>query len=223
MTINKIMPILAKWTGLPYKYKKSPMKIKKRRHRVLSVDLPAAIATAYFLLCAQATQAQVINFDVPGAAPGGADYVGLGAYPDSTNNTYWNSVALGGTTTADLLSDGATDSAITLTLPNLGTYGGNDYLGTATGPELLFTPFAYNESPYTMVLSNVPAGSYDLLIYGINGSDASLGNSTAFSVNGITNDTLQTTSTNNETFVLDAGYVQFSYIAPSNGTITINV
>ena len=41
-------------------------------------------------LCGNATQAQVINFDVPGGA-GAANYSGQGAYSDPGNN-YWNPV-----------------------------------------------------------------------------------------------------------------------------------
>jgi hypothetical protein len=167
----------------------------------------------------------VINFDVPGSVSLPGNYSGPGAYPDATANTNWNPIVRGGTTAGAIASDGLTITPITLTVPSLNTYGGNNYGGTPTGVELLFTPFAYTiATPYTMTLSNVPAGNYDLFIYGINGSDVAEGNSTAFTVGGVTQHTLQTISPNNSTnFVEGASYVLFAGVSPSNGTITINV
>jgi Right handed beta helix region len=75
-----------------------------------------------------------------------------------------------------------------------------------------------------MTLNNVPDGIYDLYVYGINGSDAAEGNSTAFTVNGITMDTKQTTTPNNSAlFVQNATYVKLTRIAPLGGTISIHV
>jgi hypothetical protein len=171
----------------------------------------------------------VVNFDVPGMAgvvgiAGAVNYSGLGAYPDAAANTNWNPVVNGGTTGPAIASDRLSITPITLTAPSLNTFNRNNYGGTPTGPEVLFTPFAYSTSAYTLTLSNVPAGNYDLYIYGINGSDASEGNSTAFTVGGITQDTLQTISPNSSTnFVQDGSYVQFAGVSPSNGVITIDV
>jgi hypothetical protein len=165
----------------------------------------------------------VINFDVPGSIDIADNYSGLGAYPDAIANTNWNPVVNGGTTGPAIASDGLSITPITLTASGFNTYGGNNYGGAATGLELLFTPFAYSETQITLTLSNVPAGNYDLYIYGINGSDTGEGNSTAFTVDGITQDTLQTILPDSSTnFVEDRSYVLFAGVMPTNGIITIN-
>jgi hypothetical protein len=167
----------------------------------------------------------VYNFDVPGSVSLPGNYSGLGAYPDTAANTNWNPIVRGGTTAGAIASDGLTVTPITMTTPGLNTYGGNNYGGTPIGAERLFTPFAYTvTNPYSMTLSNVPTGNYDLFIYGINGSDVAEGNSTAFTVDGVTQHTLQTISPNNSSnFVEGASYVLFAGVSPTNGTITINV
>src|SRR5580692_392193 len=116
-------------------------------------------------LCGDASRAQVINFDVPGGA-GAANYSGQGAYSDPGNN-FWNSIAGGHTTPAtNLLSDGVTASPITLTSQLGGTYGTQGTQGT---PAALQQPYEYNSSVLrTDTLNNVPAGTYNLYLYGIN-------------------------------------------------------
>jgi hypothetical protein len=109
-------------------------------------------------------RAQVINFDVPGGA-GAANYYGQGAYSDPGNN-YWNPVAGGSTTGAAYLSDGVTLSSITLTSELGGTYGTQGTQGTPAG---LQQPYEYNDATLQAdTLNEVPAGTYDLYLYGIN-------------------------------------------------------
>src|SRR5580692_8938350 len=116
-------------------------------------------------LWGNATRAQVINFDVPGGA-GAANYSGQGAYADPGNN-FWNSIAGGRTTAAtNLLSDGVTASPITLTSQLGGTYGTQGTQGT---PAALQQPYEYNNGVLrTDTLNIVPAGTYNLYLYGIN-------------------------------------------------------
>src|SRR5271170_5311994 len=123
------------------------------------------LAAVCILLCDHATQAQVINFDVPGGA-GAANYSGQGAYPDPGNN-YWNPIVGGGTTGAtNRLADGVTASPITLTSQLGGTYGTQGAQGT---PAALQQPYEYNNGvPRTDTLNHVPAGTYNLFLYGIN-------------------------------------------------------
>src|SRR5258708_6597125 len=120
---------------------------------------------AVLTLCGWATQAQVINFDVPGGA-GATNYSGQGAYSDPGND-YWNAISGGGTTGAtNRLSDGVTHSPITLTSQLGGTYGTQGTQGT---PAALQQPYEYNNAILrTDTLNNVPAGTYNLYLYGIN-------------------------------------------------------
>src|SRR5450631_2378152 len=116
-------------------------------------------------LCDNATRAQVLNFDVPGGA-GAVNYSGQGACPDPGNN-YWNAIVGGGTTLAtSLLSDGVIASPITLTSQLGGTYGTQGAQGTPAG---LQQPYEYNNAKLqTDTLNHVPAGTYNLYLYGIN-------------------------------------------------------
>src|SRR5580658_8777805 len=111
------------------------------------------------------TRGQVINFDVPGGA-GGVNYSGQGTYSDHGHN-YWNPIVGGGTTAAtNKLSDGATPSPITLTSSLGGTYGTQGAQGTPAG---LQQPYEYNNAALQSdTLNNVPAGTYNLYLYGIN-------------------------------------------------------
>ena len=119
----------------------------------------------FWILCEIPARAQVINFDVPGGA-GAVNYSGQGAYPDPGNN-YWNPIVGGGTTGAtNRLSDGITSSPITLTSQLGGTFGTQGTQGT---PAALQQPYEYNNAILqTDSLNNVPAGTYNLCLYGIN-------------------------------------------------------
>jgi hypothetical protein len=170
---------------------------------------------------AAVSNAQVINFDVPGGVSGGVNYSSQGAYSDSGHN-YWNPIANGGTTAAGTNDDGVIRSAITLTTPSLSTYANNNYGGDPTGPELLFTPFVYSEAgtPYILTLSNVPAGTYNLYLYNMNGSGNGASTKDTVSTVSITN----TYNTYATTFVQGADYGVISNIVlPSKGTISISV
>lgn len=205
------------------------MKIKKCSNRVSSVKLLASVtgglAAICLLLCAQATQAQVVNFDVPGAGLGGGlgNFVGQGAISDPGNN-YWNPVKINGTTPAGTNSDGVTLNAITLTTPNFAVYGGNAYGGfggyTNGEPAALFTPFAHSAG--TITLSNVLAGAYDLFLYGQNGSDQQTANFPTFTI-GATTLKCGIHPSNVRTFILNTNYVVFTGISPVAGNISIAI
>ncbi|HEV2437673.1 MAG TPA: fibronectin type III domain-containing protein [Verrucomicrobiae bacterium] len=170
-------------------------------------------------LSGSATWAQVINFDVPGGA-GAANYAGQGACPDPGKN-YWNPVVGNGTTGAtNLLSDGVTASLITLTSQMGGTYGTQGTQGT---PAALQQPYQYNNAALrTDTLNNVPAGTYNLFLYGIN-NDGTRG--TTFTVYtpvmGPVTLTTSNTPASLTSFIQGADYVVFSNIVVGTlGTIT---
>ena len=187
--------------------------------------------TIGFALVAAVSEAQVINFDVPGGVGGAVSYSGQGAYSDPGNN-YWNAVVTNApyTTSGGLLSDGASTSPITLTAP-YGAGGGAIYTGDAQGangtPSGLFAPFEDNKNSTfnTNTLNNVPAGTYNLYLYGNNGtSDSDRG--TTFTV-WTTSTSATSLSTANvqadfNTFVKGVNYVVFSNIVVgASGVIDI--
>jgi hypothetical protein len=216
------------------------MRIQK--HKTRSEFLTLGLAAAYIMLGIVATHAQVVNFDVPGATGEtslfgggtynlGVNYVGQGALSDPGNN-YWNPVVFSGTTSSDLLSDGATGSSVTLTEAGLaGVYAGNNYGGSVTQgtPPALFTPFGYkNGGTATLTLNNVANGVYNLYVYGVNGSDTANGGSTDFTVGSTTlftmnnaNNATYGANVNASTFQENYTYVEFADISPVSGTITI--
>lgn len=164
-------------------------------------------------------QAQVINFDVPGGA-GAANYSGQGAYADPGHN-YWNPVVGGGATGSNgLLSDGITRSPITLTAESGGTYGTQGTQGT---PAALQQPYEYNNVALrTDTLNHVPAGTYDLYLYGINNTGT---RGTTFTVStslmAPVSQSTYNTPASLTGFVRGADYVVFSNIvAGADGTIT---
>jgi len=170
-------------------------------------------------LCIYSIQAQVINFDVPGGA-GAVNYSGQGAFPDPGNN-FWNPVVGGGTTGAtNRLSDGITPSPITLTSQLGGTYGTQGTQGT---PAALQQPYQYNNAVLrTDTLNNVPAGTYNLYLYGINNTGT---RGTTFTVSTavtppVTKSTVNTPASLT-TFTPGADYVVFNnVVVGAAGTIT---
>lgn len=170
-------------------------------------------------ICIFSSRAQVINFDVPGGA-GATNYSGQGAYADPGNN-FWNPVLGGGTTPAtNLLSDGITHSPITLTSQLGGTFG---TAGTQGNPAALQQPYQYNSAVRrTNTLNNVPAGTYDLYLYGINNTGT---RGTTFTVStpalgSVTESTVNTPGSLT-TFTPGANYVVFrNVVLAAAGTIT---
>jgi hypothetical protein len=189
--------------------------------RIYKQNLPTVLIlhVCWATLFAHSIHAQVINFDVPGGA-GAVNYSGQGALPDLGNN-FWNPVAGGGTTGAtNRLSNGITVSPITLTSQLGGTYGTQGTQGT---PAALQQPYEYNNAILrTDTLNNVPAGTYNLYLYGINNTGT---RGTTFSVSTsvmspVTQSTSNTPASLN-TFTLNADYVVFSNVVLATaGTIT---
>jgi len=194
--------------------------LKKAHPSLFPAFLKFVILTVLFIMPGSyATEAQVINFDVPGGA-GATNYSGQGAYPDPGNN-YWNSIFGGGTTGAtNLLSDGITTSPITLTSQLGGTYGTQGTQGT---PSALQQPYEYNSSVLrTDTLNNVPAGTYTLYLYGINNT-GTRGTTFAASTPVMSPVTQSTSNTpaSLTVFMLGADYVIFSnVVVGAAGTIT---
>ena len=177
------------------------------------------LATFFGLLCVFAIHAQVINFDVPGGA-GAANFSGQGAYPDPGNN-YWNPVLGGGTTSpTNLLSDGVTARPVTLTSQLGGTFGTQGTQGT---PAALQQPYEYNSGVRrTNTLNNVPAGTYDLYLYGINNTGT---RGTTFTVSTPATPTLTESTVNTpgslNAFTPGADYAVFrNVVLATAGSIT---
>ncbi len=159
------------------------MKIKiyltpeKLRSKLLARWTVGLIAT-YFVFCANALPAQVINFDVPGGI-GGFNYSGQGVHSDPGKN-YWNPVVGNGTTPIGFLSDGTNSSPVTLTNSYQNIYAG-DGQGPQGTPGGLQSPFVDTKGPVeTNVLHSVSTGTYDLYLYGINGGMSDSDRGTTF-------------------------------------------
>ena len=177
------------------------------------------IAILFGLSCGLAIEAQVINFDVPGGA-GATNFSGQGAFADPGHN-YWNPVVGGGTTEAtNLLSDGVTASPITLTSQFGGAFGAQKTQGT---PAALLQPYQYNNAlRRTNKLDHVPAGTYDLYLYGINDTGT---RGTTFTVSTAAQPLLTESTVNTPgsltSFIPGASYVTFkNIVVPAAGTIT---
>jgi hypothetical protein len=186
--------------------------------------LVAPVTAVLVVLCLalghSAVEAQVINFDMPGGV-GGVNYSGQAAAADS--GTYWNPIAYQGTKTGAFLSDGVTSSPITLTDTSPSKYDpGQGAQGTPAGLE---APFAL-ESDISVVMetmSNVPAGSYNLYLYGKNDDVGDADRGTAFTAStSLTAATTQST-VNSVTSAFTQGndYVEFTnLVVGADGRIT---
>ena len=198
------------------------MRTKPKKSPIRKADLLAAAAAGFaaacVMLCGNAVQAQAINFDVPGGASGFTNYSGQGAYSDPGNNV-WNAVVNNGTTPTGLYSNGAS-SPITLTSSSdsLYTSGGQGAQGTPSGLQSPF--FDSKPGPKTCTLNNVPNGTYNLYLYGINGDSVTDCNrGTTFSVEGNSLSTVNTNAAYNS-FIQGNDYVVFTNVAVSGGSLS---
>ncbi len=156
-----------------------------------------------------------VNFDVPGGV-GGVNYSGAGAANDS--GIYWNAIAYQGTTASGAIaSDGITPTAITLTDASLGNY--NSGQGTQGTPGGLESPYAYanGNGTATESLNNVPAGAYNLYLYGKNYPYADRGTAFSVSVGSTSYGTQSTVCSSDSTFQLGNDYVVFTNVVVGAG------
>jgi hypothetical protein len=184
--------------------------------------------TGYFtiaglLLAVADAPALVVNFNVPGGQSGGINYSGQGAYADPGNN-YWNPVISNGTTSPGMSSDGTTTSTVRLIERETKNYnsGAPSTQGTPEALEYWYAD-ANSLSVQTCVLTNVPAGTYNLYLYGKNGNATFANRGTIFgvSVGGTSYGTQRTTNSFTPSFVLNNDYVVFTNLAVgAAGTIT---
>ena len=164
---------------------------------------------------------QVINFDVPGGLSGGVNYSGQGALSDSGHN-YWNAFVLNGTTAAGTNSDGATASQVTLTDTSPGSYNpGQGANGTPAGLEAPFADNSNNGSVVTNTLNHVPAGTYNLYLYGKNddNGDANRGTTFKVSVGGTSYGTQSTVNSVTSSFTQGNDFVEFTNIVVGAGGV----
>jgi hypothetical protein len=174
-------------------------------------------------------------------------YVGQGVYPDPGNNT-WNSFADGTATISNLVNSDGSPSPISVTTSESGNNSGGLFNSPYEGnPNTLQgTPgFLLGEAeltsnggttPVTVSLTNVPAGTYSLFLYGAN-YDQTRGAAFNILVGGGAPDNGFTSTLNNITaengtpgnpagqlstlqFVEGANYVEFTGVTPVAGDIT---
>ncbi len=203
------------------------------------ISTTAGLAAVCVVLGGNEAQAQAVNFDTRGAVTTGGtsvfgsgypNYSGQGAYSDAGHN-YWNPMVLNGTTAIATNSDGATISAITLSDTSPSSYNGGNGAGTQGTPRGLISGFFLenNGTARTETLHNVPAGTYNLFLYGANaGQDrgviftASVG-ATSYGTNSTVNlNAFAPENYNNDTaFIAGTNYVEFTNLVVSaGGTIT---
>ena len=175
---------------------------------------------AGLLFCGNLTRAQVINFDAPGGVSA-ANYSGQGACSDPGDN-YWNPISYQGTTSGGLLSDGVTASPITLTDASPGYWGVQGTQGTVAGLEAPFC-LANNGTVATETLNHVPAGIYNLYLYGKNdnGADGNRGTIFTVSVGSTSYGSRSTVNSLDSSFTQGNDYVLFgNIVVGAAGTIT---
>lgn len=166
------------------------------------------LATLVALIISTSAQAQSVDFSFSG--PGKGDYGVVG-----TSSDFFNAISFKGTTGAALAPDGTTTTGITFTDTSAFNY--NSGQSNQTPPsDPLFNPYLgeNNGSTITETLSGVAAGTYTLYLYGENGGFDSRG--ATFTLGGVS----QTADNNGtSTPVLNANYVVYTNVTPTNGTI----
>ena len=170
----------------------------------------------------------VVNGDTnSGSSP---TYSGLAVAPDSPTNTYWNGLLPTGAsftsgTLKESSSNGTTDdSGITFTIaaPASHTLGSVDF-GVSPPPPTptdLTRDIVYNratDGAEVFSFNNVPAGTYDLYFYSVNGFHQSSITQFTITTGGIASDTA--TNASASTFAFEDNYVALDGLSPVGGTI----
>ena len=165
--------------------------------------------------------ATVVNFQDNNNGIG--TFTGLGAAPDAATNTKWNGIpaAPGGTTSGNVDSSGAA-TPVTFTIKDGFDNGAVTATDQGTPRFLLGNEAGVNgATPLgTFSLNNVPAGTYQVYLYGSN-FDHNRG--TTFTLDSGTPDTTSLGSTLNTTidsYVLGGNYVVFNNVVPVGGVIS---
>ena len=153
---------------------------------------------------------------------GGLNYSGQGAYADPGHG-YWNPIKYQGTTSNGLLSDGVTASPITFMDTSPNSYDGNQ--GVQGTPAGLESPYAFvnNDSIISETIKNVPAGIYQLYLYGKNDDMDYADRGTVFtvSVDGKSYGTKSTVNSVTTSFTRGNDFVEFTNLMVGQaGTIT---
>ncbi len=197
--------------------------LKKIKRLILaSLVAFAAISSAH---------AQIVNFDSPNIFGSLHNFSGQGAISDPGNNV-WNGIGgtgsnytyTGGTTSGTYLSDGSmASSPVVLTLPASGSYNSGEQ-GAAGTPGGLLAPFIFTTNGVkTATLTNVAAGTYNLVLYGYNYQDGDRGAIFTASTSLTPVTTLATSNTlaGGTAFIAGDNYVEFNnLVVGSDGTIT---
>ncbi|MDB6019205.1 MAG: Chitinase [Pedosphaera sp.] len=164
----------------------------------------------------------IVNYDVPGSSISGVggtagngtfnNFTGQGGLADPGHN-YWNPVVRNGTTSFGILSDSTNVSPITLTFNAGGAYAGHAQgaMGTPSGLEIFYC-YAGNSSIFTNTLNNVPAGTYNLYLYGKNGSFSDRGTTFTVWSDLSASSSLSTVNTSTTAFTQGNDYVVISNV-----------
>jgi hypothetical protein len=166
-----------------------------------------------------------INFDVPGSYTS-VNYSGQGAFSDPGHN-YWNAVANNGTTPPGTNADGVTVSPVTFTSFEQFAYNpGGGVQGTPSGLETAYEGITSSGTEANNSLNNVPPGTYNLYIYGVNGAANNHDRGTSFWISSdltptTTNSTLNTLAGYDQ-FIEGNDYVIFSNVVVGSGA-TIHI
>jgi len=225
---------IGSWLDPFGKFRMNKTLVRTGMKRTLNLNMLPVAAVSLLLLAAPSwlsASPLVVNFDVNFqgngiAAPlgGPGTYTGLAAGPGP--GTFWNAAdggyaGAGNTPVTSngsvFLSDGTAPTSIAFSVSNgYGYYGG-------TGNALLDDFATAVNAVGNFSLTNVPAGTYDVYVYAINGNFG--GSSTAISLSSGTPDggistTVYPLPNSDTSFVEGVNYVLFHGVTPVRGTIT---
>ena len=156
---------------------------------VKPLSLAAIILAAVSLVMPSAFGQWVANYSFvcvtnPGALPRtGGLYTGPGVVG---SGTYWNYIsntlntAATKTNSSALADDGVTSltNVFVITMPNMTSQGSVSYLLDS------YTQADPTNTPYSFSFTNIPNGSYDLVLFGQNGEFGHTSRGSTFTVNG---------------------------------------
>jgi hypothetical protein len=156
----------------------------------------------------------------PGALPRtGGYYTGPGVVG---SGTYWNYLTKVLNTTLEtktnssaLADDGVTSltNVFVIQMPNMTSQGAVSYLLDS------YTQADPTNTPYSFSFTNIPNGSYDLVLFGQNGEFAHANRGCTFTVNGQSKTATNSLVTSSLVFVENGNYVKFTAVPVTNNSL----
>jgi hypothetical protein len=192
--------------------------------KIKSCSVIVGIISIILLVAPSAFGEWVANYSFVGISNGvpavggyytGPGVVGSGTYWNCITNNYTNASLVIITNTSALADDGSTSltNTFVVQMPNMNIYGTANYLLDS------YVQASPSNTSYSFSFTNLPNGTYDLVLFGINGEFPHGSRGSTFTVNGQNRTATNSLVTDNRVFVENGNFVKFAGVSVTNKSL----